>query len=458
MEHKDNVIKKKKVKGMPTVSRVIDADDMLELTYDPERHATGFGHWVNGEYLSITDYTLPGGYRLIPYSPGNNLIAHKVVLFPSGIDQYGDQASLIKEIRIFIHRYVDLSDEFEVIAAHYVLFTWLYDKFNELPYLRVRGDYGCGKTRFLLIVGSLCYKPIFASGASTVSPIFHILDSFGGTLIIDEADFRFSDQTADIAKLLNNGNVRGFPILRSEQSISKEFNPKAFNVYGPKLVATRSPYTDKALESRFITEEMGRHKLRSDIPINLPSEYADEARALRNKLLLYRFHNFSKDSSPENLVDRDIEPRLAQIFGPLISTIEDRDMQQVMVSLARSYDRELRRERSMDIEAQVLEIIKKLLAEENTSPVSIKRITDSFNQLFGDEYIRRISPKWIGSIVRKKLFLHTKKSNGVFVITPSEYPALKDLYVRYGITSDTHFDPDKGDNRDIVKGIARNTA
>ena len=89
------------------------------------------------------------------------------------------------------------------MAAHYVLFSWVYDAFNEVPYIRFQGDYGTGKTRALLVVGSVCYKPFFASGASTVSPIFHILDAFRGTLILDEADFRFSDEKAEIVKVLN---------------------------------------------------------------------------------------------------------------------------------------------------------------------------------------------------------------------------------------------------------------
>ena len=116
---------------------------------------------------------------------------------------------MVAEIQAYIHRYVDLSPQFERIASYYVLFSWLYDSFNELPYLRVRGDYGSGKTRFLLVVGSLCYKPVFTTGASTVSPIFHILDAFRGTLIIDEGDFRWSDDKAEIVKILNNGNISG---------------------------------------------------------------------------------------------------------------------------------------------------------------------------------------------------------------------------------------------------------
>ena len=70
--------------------------------------------------------------------------------------------------------------------------------------------------------------------ASTVSPIFHILDMFRGTLVLDEADFRFSDEKAELSKILNNGNVQGFPVLRTMVNQKGEFNPRAFNVFGPK--------------------------------------------------------------------------------------------------------------------------------------------------------------------------------------------------------------------------------
>src|SRR6185369_5606819 len=167
------------------------------------------------------------------------------------------------------------------------LFSWIYDGFNELPYLRLRGDPGSGKTRFLLTVGSLCYKPMFASGASSVSPLFRIIDAFRGTLIIDEGDFRMSDEKAEIVKILNNGNARGFPVLRTEVTRQREFNPTAYHVFGPKIVATRGYFEDKALESRCLTEEMGLGGLRGDVPISLPEAYKQEALQLRNKLLLF---------------------------------------------------------------------------------------------------------------------------------------------------------------------------
>lgn len=141
-----------------------------------------------------------------------------------------------------------------------------------MPYLRVRGDPGSGKTRFLLTVGCLCHERIFASGASTVSPLFRLLDTFRGTLVIDEGDFRLSDEKAEVVKILNNGNGKGFPVLRSEVSRQGEYGLRAYAVFGPNLVATRGYFEDRALESRCLTEEMGRGRLRDDIPINEPNE------------------------------------------------------------------------------------------------------------------------------------------------------------------------------------------
>src|SRR5439155_236730 len=109
---------------------------------------------------------------------------------------------------------------------------------------------------------------------------------------------------------------------------------------------------------------MGLSGLRDDIPINLPSSYKEEALHLRNKLLLFRFRNLHKHAVSEELVDRSIEPRLSQIFVPLLSIIEDSGARADLRELARLYNRDIISERGMDTEAQVLEVIRDLLASE----------------------------------------------------------------------------------------------
>jgi hypothetical protein len=66
------------------------------------------------------------------------------------------------------------------------------------------------------------------------------------------------------------------------QNRDKEFNPRAFRVFGPKIIAMRGSYDDPALESRFLTEDMGLRTLRSDIPIAQPDSLKEEALSLRN--------------------------------------------------------------------------------------------------------------------------------------------------------------------------------
>src|SRR5205809_1388926 len=319
----DNARAVKKQRPVPTVSAVLGDGAILEMVCRPDEKRTAFALWRDEKWTIEPAFEADPFRLCVPYSPHNNLIKSEVVLLPSEPEEYGSEEELLAEIQDFIHRYVDVSPLYEQIASYYVLLSWVYDRFNELPYLRLRGDPGSGETRFLLTVGSLCYKPIFASGASTVSPLFRIIDAFRGTLIIDEGDFRLSDEHADIVKILNNGNAKGFPVLRSEASKTREFNPRAYTVFGPKIVATRGFFEDKALESRCLTEAMGQTRLRRDVPISLPPEHKEEALHLRNKLLLFRFRKHADAGIREGLVDPSIDPRLNQIFSPLLSAVED---------------------------------------------------------------------------------------------------------------------------------------
>ncbi len=422
-----------KRKIIPTVSEVLEDGTIIELIYRPEIRITSLvlfnaGRWTLQGHVDVSER-----HRLVPFSPNNNLIKNEVVLLPSEPRIYGSEQQLVSEIADFIHRYADLSPSFEQVACYYVLLTWLYDAFNDLPYLRLRGDFGTGKTRMLLTIGSLCYKPFFASGASTVSPIFHTLDAFRGTLIFDEADFRFSDERSEIVKILNNGNVRGMPVLRTMMNQQREFNPQAFHVFGPKIVATRGLYEDRGLESRFITEETGARPLRDDVPINLPETFKEEARELRNKLLLYRFHRRHEVKLDATLADPKLEPRLNQIMLPLLSVIGNPELRAALRNAAHNAQASIVAERGLLMEAQVLEVLAELMITTDRPIVPVADVTMGLIERYGAEYERPITNRWIGSVLRKKLNLQTYKSHGVYVIPMNERQKVEVLCGRYGV-------------------------
>ena len=429
----NNTEERPPVKKIPTISTVFEDGAMLELLYDPKSQTTRFAYWKDGACQFTNEHKV-NDTVLVPYSAHNYLIKNEIVLLPTLPEEYGSELDLLQSVKAFIHKYVAVSPLYEDIASYYVLFSWVYDAFNELPYLRVRGDPGCGKTRFLLTAGSLCYKPIFASGASSVSPLFRLLESFRGTLIIDESDFRFSDEKAELVKILNNGNVRGFPVLRSESNGKGEFNPEAYQVFGPKILASRGDFQDLALESRFLSEEMGSGELRTDIPINLPAAHKGEAQALRNKLLMFRFRNRNKPRNLEEMTDASLEPRLNQIFNPLFSIIEAPAARDRLRAIIAQAQKDIVQERSLKVEGQVLEVIQELMVL-NEVKLSIREITARFKDIHGDEYDCKISPKWIGNVIRKKLHIKTEKSHGTFKISDSEFPKLDGLFKRYGLTA-----------------------
>jgi hypothetical protein len=276
---------------------------------------------------------------------------------------------------------------------------------------------------------------------------------------LDEADFRFSDETAEIVKILNNGNVRGLPVLRTMMNRQREFNPQAFHVFGPKIVATRGSYEDRGLESRFLTEEMGSRLLRSDIPINLPDSFKNEARELRNKLLLYRFHCRFEVKLDKSLVDPELEPRLNQILLPLLSVVSDTTLRSDLRSMAREAQLSLVADRGLLVEAQVLEIVAELMASSRHPVVPVADIAISLIKRYGAEYSRPITNRWIGSILRKRLNVRTYKSHGVYVVPIKERFKIELLCRKYGVNVMADPGPDLGDEGTWGHGEGdRNTA
>jgi hypothetical protein len=162
-----------------------------------------------------------------------------------------------------------------------------------------------------------------------------------------------------MVKIFNNGTTRGMPILRTMVTKEKEFNPRAFDVFGPKIVAMRHGFRDEALESRLITEEMGTRPLHQDIPISLPATYAEEARRLRNMLLMYRFRTFHEARIEANDASASLSSRSNQMLLPLLALTDDENTRAHLLSKASETDARMRAHRSQTHEGLLLPILQK---------------------------------------------------------------------------------------------------
>ncbi len=412
---------------------IIREDALYEMVFNRITNKTYFFKMDKyGRLESFLEEVEIEGRKYKPLPPTYNLVDKNVILFPSLPVSYTNEEEILKEIQTFIHKYLDISEVFEPIATYYVLFTWMFDRFNEVPYLRAIGDFGSGKSRFLQVIGILCYKPVFTGGATTPSPIFRIVNEVQGTLIIDEADFKFSDMTSEIVKILNTGYQKGTPVLRSEGKGT--FEVKAYDVFCPKIVATRETFSDKALESRFLVEEMGSGKLRTDIPRTLNQSFYQEAEDIRNKLLMWRLKNYFEPLEKRMEVIEGIHPRLNQIAIPLLSIIKDDAIRENLKTFIIKYNGELIADRGLTWESDIVFAILKLEYEDNKNEITVKKITDEVNRE-SDISDDTLQARKVGWYLRAKLQLKPYKTRKGFVLSFKENKKRLDMWKeRFGIT------------------------
>jgi 5S rRNA maturation endonuclease (ribonuclease M5) len=361
---------------------------------------------ISGESRTVT-HIMQGETKVIPQQ-GEELKLGAIKL-PSGVTEYGDTLSLLREVETHIFIYLDVSDAFRKFAAYYILLSWLYDKFSTLPYIRAIGDTGCGKSRLLDVCGSLCYKPTLVSGCITPAPIYRMLKRWNGTMILDEADLQNSDEYSEVVKILNCGFERGRPVIRATKD-----NPDKLQflpTFGPKVFATRRRFKDPALEARCLTEIM-QETTRDDIPSTLTNSFYKEQEALRNKLLLFRLRNYAL-INPEETVTlnfQGIEPRLKQISASFASLFAGQpEVLSDYQAFIQHHQRELIEQRAA---TQIGQVVEKLFAltesvtnvtnvtsvtGEELIPISSKDIAEPLN----------MTPQAVGQIL-KTLGLHTK--------------------------------------------------
>ncbi len=365
------------------------------------------------------------------YVPTDDLLVGEVVHFASTATPYDSQAALFVGIRSFINRYLELPADFEEIASLYVLLSWVYEFAPSVPYLRVIGDWGTGKTRFLQVVGSICFRPMFASGATTPSPIFRILEQFRGTLVLDEADFKDSSGWVEMVKLLNNGYRPGMPVLRADKENGKWF-PRSYQVFGPKIIATRFPFKDEALESRCLTSEM-MPLTRDDIPRVLPPAFPREIDELRAKLLTFRLANLFRlkgKSFGNELLERGLQPRLQEILIPLKVMLNgDRSMAEALAAFVHRLQESLYSRRRESDSGRVLAALIEL--HRDGHELSLKNIAEKAAEM--DEEARSLGPERAGWLT-KSLGLEKGRvpRSGRRVVRWSE-ERMAQLATRYGL-------------------------
>jgi len=381
------------------------------------------------EYASTVDI---GGIQYVPIT--DEEVNKCAILLPSNVLEYETEEALDQDILSFIKRWLDIPDDHRLFALWNIKRSWVYERFHTLNYLRALGDTGLGKTRYLDTLGSIHYKPILTSGATTAAPVFRVIDKWSGTMIFDEADIKITEETEVIIKIINQGYERGKHIMRCEQNDASKIN--FFDPYCPKVLATRRPFADKAVESRCITQFM-TGTARRDIPRNLDDRFFAEAERLRNKLLMWRFKNYHRiNPNPDvRFNSENLEPRVEQISTTFLSLFANQpDQLKTFENFLRNYQETLIQERQDTPEGEIVSAIHDLLEEGMTD------ITSKDIMLKGeptDNNGKPLTPKGISNRLKSLGFGRSqlvRNGSQVKRCILLENAHLANLFNRYGVT------------------------
>lgn len=426
---------KKEKKDIIETSKIIDEKEkiIVEQIYDEEKGCRFCVYnCVDGSIKYTKSYT----FNDVEYFP---IIAEeikkKAILLPSSAEEYFEDKILDDEIIGFAKKWLDVPNEVMKFGLWNTKMSWVFDLFQTLNYLRVLGDTGTGKTRYMDVWGHLHYKPLFTSGNTTPAPLFRLINKWRGTIVMDEADLRQSDESDQIIKVLNLGFERGKFIMRCDQNDASKVD--LFEPFCPKIIATRRSFTDKATESRCITHVTSA-TANKDIPVNINNVFRAEALELRNKLLMWRFKNyFDIKEKMKNGVEfdfGDIEPRVKQIVQSYVYLFSNDDEGMVgFKKYIQSYQKELIGERQSSFDGGIVEAIFKIM-EGGLFDLTAKDIIRKGGFLSIDGK-REMTPRALSSRLKSLGFMKgipTRRGDHIERFIPINPEHIKGLFKRYG--------------------------
>ncbi len=392
--------KEEKKKPRSVAAKIFKNGDMVESCYDPMTGESFFMHWIEAQQraekiLQIIDPS--STEKLIPLRDKN--VTSGLMLLPSGTEEYGSIADLVKDISALIESWVDFPPGMSGYFCMAVLQTYVYEKCPALPINDFRADSGAGKTRALEVAAHISYRGYRAGGASTYAALVRLIDIWKPTLCLNENDLGLSDMTSPYAKMLNERTDPRGAVLLNIPGSDGGWVPTPFLVFGPTLMTTRQPFSDNALESRCVHFRMTETE-RDDILLNLPypkesspdaPQFITQAASLRNKLLLFRFRNLSLMQNDYRLVVPKVRKRTLQVMQPMLSLVKslEPDLFPEIVSMLQEMDRE---GNEANYDCEVGHIIRALYnlecGDEGRDPdrtPSSKKIAGKIEEMFGDK-------------------------------------------------------------------------
>ena len=251
------------------------------------------------------------------------------VKFPPRPIPYGTLEQLYIRIRTFVHKYVEVKNEDEVLVTLWIMKAVLSDVLKDMsfPFIHILAPFGHGKSRLLLVMAEITPYGFYLINIGS-APLKRVSQLYSPIVYVDEKANMDSDTAAIINAKFNKNTV----VLNADKEIQRGINSViGYKIYGPLVLAGRTPFKDDAIESKAFQISQDFELMRKDIPRKIKGklldEFKGEAQEIRGQLLQFRIDYADKinDVQSSKLVEKFegyLEPRLYEILSFFDDLIE----------------------------------------------------------------------------------------------------------------------------------------
>lgn len=328
-----------------------------------------------------------------------------------------DLFDIYEETYLFLKQHVVLKDEalYDILIS-WIIASWKSHRLDAVAYIQILGTIETGKTRLLELLNELCYHGIMAV---TITPaaISRIIDTYGGTILIDQAEklLRLTTDTGvSMYGMCLSGYRRGVKYTTADQNDQTKVISK--NVFGPKAFTSERVF-DPALTSRCITIRMHRND-----PPSREIDY-DWTDMIRRMLLYYRYKFDYWDEGKTIL-----KGRVREMYAPLLRIVESGSRDLILVE---NYARQEKASKEVELQSSDNAIILKILLDELKHQETQLDVTEMYVSNIAEETL--IKHESIGWRLRNMGIPRKRGRMGMYVpFEPSVIEHLKQLASEYG--------------------------
>ena len=357
---------------------------LIEVFYDKKAQKIRFAYakitdMEGGKReVGVANFLIIGDKKLVPPEFDELIQSDPPVLkLASGLGPLKSSHELIDMNAAYYRKYFYIEEKSRYyFCGAYSLFTWVYDSFEALSYLRARGGSGSGKSDLMYLVGLTSYRFAVTLSTSSAASYKGMAKMYRASMMIDEADNLMSKDDGTMEAFLKGRAMKRYAnalnMMEMMTPTGKVFVPSTSPVYGPTFITMYKSFKDAGIENRCMTFDLSQVDTftldKNDMePGYYPPELEDEADDIRNMCLRWRLEHWKPkiELTPEQrkqfkLADPLVSPRVNQVLRPMkvLAVLQnDEDLLNTLMKIGRANYEDEMIKRAGSFEAVILRAV-----------------------------------------------------------------------------------------------------